>query len=251
MLGLFRDLLDSQNCVFCQRSVQSLEQSLNSLAQKPSRQDIFTEARKLLCANCLAHLPYADKPWCYLPATNLPVAWVFNYEGELKRAHLRLKFSGDLIVAKLFALFWAFRLEQLGYYPKLIVPIPLSEKRMRQRGYNQAEVLANSLANLLGLRVENEILERSKETRPQTEMPNLKARQANLSGAFRLNPACDRQLIKGVPILLLDDVFTTGATLKAAAQPLLEAGLNVRAMSLARQEFIPKYTKVSKYVIIK
>lgn len=243
MFPLFRDLLDSQNCVICQQSIRSQERLLSLYEDKPAYQDIFAEARKLLCPTCLANLPYADKPWFYLPSTEIPVAWVFNYEGGLKSAHLRLKFSRELIMAKVFAIFWAFRLEQLAFYPKLIVPIPLSEKRLRQRGYNQAEVLANNLGNYLGLRVESDILERCKETLPQTEMPNIKARQANLSGAFRLNPALDKQLLKGIPILVLDDVFTTGATLIAAAQVLQAAGLNVRAMSLARQELIPENTQ--------
>ncbi|MDZ4257535.1 MAG: double zinc ribbon domain-containing protein [Gemmatimonadales bacterium] len=108
-----------------------------------------------------------------------------------------------------------------------LVPIPLGRKRRRQRGYNQAEELARSIGRLSGHRVSADRLFRSQETATQTRLAP-EARRANLAGVFR---ATDDSR----PAILVDDVFTTGATLVSAAAALLEAGAErVVAVTFAR-----------------
>jgi ComF family protein len=110
-----------------------------------------------------------------------------------------------------------------------LVPIPLAPARERRRGYNQAEVLADSLGDATGLPVAADWLHRSRETRTQTALTP-EARRANIAGAFRVGA-----LPRGARVVLVDDVFTTGATLAEAAVTLLEAGAGaVEAVTFAR-----------------
>jgi ComF family protein len=109
-----------------------------------------------------------------------------------------------------------------------LIPIPLARKRERLRGYNQSERLATALGTLLSLPVRTDLLRRSRETATQTALtPD--ERRANVSGAF----AADNAL--GVRAVLVDDVFTTGATLLSAAQALCERGAErVEAVTFGR-----------------
>jgi len=102
----------------------------------------------------------------------------------------------------------------------LFLPIPLSKKRLRWRGFNQAEELAKELAAFFGAKILNKVLIKEKETKPQVTLPE-KERKENLKGVFKVkNP----ELIFNKKIVLVDDVFTTGATLFEAGKVLKEAG---------------------------
>lgn len=120
------------------------------------------------------------------------------------------------------------RLEPLDWADAL-VPIPLGHARRRRRGYNQSAELARPLAHQLGLAVHEGALSRVRETVTQTRLtPD--ARRANLAGAFRAGAG-----VRGRRLVLVDDVFTTGATLAEAAMALLRAGaLQVGAVTFAR-----------------
>jgi len=110
----------------------------------------------------------------------------------------------------------------------LLVPIPLSGRRRRTRGYNQSEHLAKALARLTGLAVDAGCLQRVRESGSQTAL-SPQARRANVAGAFAASPAAGDRLI------LVDDVFTTGATLVAASEALKSAGARaVVAVTFAR-----------------
>jgi ComF family protein len=106
----------------------------------------------------------------------------------------------------------------------VLVPVPLSARRQRRRGYNQAARLAEALARRLGWRWRDDLLRRVRETPTQTALTP-QARAANVSGAFR----AEGRAADGLRILVVDDVFTTGATLTAAATALEVAGAAVVA----------------------
>jgi len=109
-----------------------------------------------------------------------------------------------------------------------LVPVPLAPGRLRRRGYNQAERLASALSERAGLRLRGDLLVRVRDTRTQTALAP-EARQANVAGAFMKVGATEARVV------LVDDVFTTGATLVAAASTLLEAGAKrVGAVTFAR-----------------
>ncbi len=115
--------------------------------------------------------------------------------------------------------------------PSILVPIPLGSKRARNRGYNQAEKLAMALGRHAGLAVDAGLLSRARETPSQTALAP-EARRANIADAFEC-----RALESRAHIVLVDDVFTTGATLVEAAVTLLEAGvLTVDAVTFARAQ---------------
>ncbi len=102
----------------------------------------------------------------------------------------------------------------------LLVPVPLHAARRASRGFDQAQLLAECLGRWWGIPVAP-LLERRCETRPQARLDS-EARRGNLDGAFHLGPRAER-LARGRPLLLVDDVATTGATLLAAARVLEEA----------------------------
>ena len=109
-----------------------------------------------------------------------------------------------------------------------LIPVPLGARRARDRGYNQSERIAAELGRRAGLPVRRDLLRRVRETRTQTALTP-EARQANLAGAF----GCDGAA--GMALVLVDDVFTTGATLAAAAAALTAAGAaRVEAVTFAR-----------------
>jgi ComF family protein len=109
-----------------------------------------------------------------------------------------------------------------------LIPIPLGARRLRERGYNQSERIADALGRLVRLPVRADLLQRVRETRTQTALTP-EARHANVSGAFHAGPA------PGLALVLVDDVFTTGATLAAAGAALAEAGAaRVEAVTFAR-----------------
>lgn len=100
----------------------------------------------------------------------------------------------------------------------VIVPVPLHRARRRDRGYNQAEILARKLGQLTGLPVDAGRVLRHRSTRSQTGL-TIRERQANVAGCFKV-----RQSGEGQRILLVDDVLTTGATASACGQTLKEQG---------------------------
>lgn len=109
-----------------------------------------------------------------------------------------------------------------------LIPIPLAGRRQRQRGYNQSEQIAAALGTRVGVPLRGDLLQRIRETRTQTALTPA-ARHANVAGAFRA------ESVPGLDLVLVDDVFTTGATLAAAAAALSAAGARrVEAVTFAR-----------------
>jgi len=108
---------------------------------------------------------------------------------------------------------------------RALVPVPLSNKRLRERGYNQSLELANALATYWRLPVWTNVLERRRHTETQTRLtPGERLR--NVSGAFRAPPSA-RTALRGAHLVVVDDVVTTAATLNACAAALCDGGARV------------------------
>ncbi|MCK4431899.1 MAG: ComF family protein, partial [Candidatus Aminicenantes bacterium] len=111
------------------------------------------------------------------------------------------------------------------------VPVPLHPKRKKQRGFNQAFIIAKELAMLKGIKLVEGQLVKLKNILPQTSL-KAEDRQKNVKGAFGIK---EREKIEGKIILLVDDVYTTGSTIRECSSVLKNAGAkDVRALTLAR-----------------
>jgi ComF family protein len=122
-----------------------------------------------------------------------------------------------------------------------LVPIPLAPKRLRQRGYNQSEALARALGSRWKLPVLPHVLERTRETPTQTALTP-ETRLANVAGAFGVSNDQWSMIHDHSTLIIVDDVFTTGATLAEAARALEQAGAKrVYGITFARAA-IPDFT---------
>jgi len=148
----------------------------------------------------------------------------------LRPALHKLKYGRDLGLGEALAWSVARYLDTLGWQAEVIIPIPLSQQRLRERGYNQAGLIAQPLARIMRWKYLPGALQRARHTRSQV---GLKAseRRENVKAAFAANAG----LLQNKIILLFDDVATTGATLNAASQALIAAGAKqVYALTMAK-----------------
>jgi len=125
--------------------------------------------------------------------------------------------------------------------PSALIPIPLARTRLRERGYNQSEVLARALARQWRIPVLLDVLVRTRETPTQTALTP-ETRLANVAGAFGIKNVQCSMINDHSTLIIVDDVFTTGATLAEAARALEQAGATrIRGVTFARAA-IPDFT---------
>ncbi|MEM9736584.1 MAG: ComF family protein [Pseudomonadota bacterium] len=162
-----------------------------------------------------------------------------RYEGTGRHLVMRLKHADRLDLVPMFARWMRAAAPHLVEEADLIVPIPLHWTRLAQRRYNQSAELARRIARQAGkpFAAKPRLLRRVRATPVQGGL-NRAGRVANLEGAIRVAPAWRRHLA-GKRVLLIDDVLTTGATLEAATQPLLEVGARVDVLVTALVNYDP------------
>lgn len=148
---------------------------------------------------------------------------LFEYNEELKESIYRFKYGGR----QEYADYYAERMNSfLGPWirsiePDALVPIPLHKSRMKKRGYNQAGLLAGRLSELTGIPVRDDVLIRCSKTVVQKGL-GAAARQNNLKKALKIGS----DVVKLKNIVLIDDIYTTGSTMNAAASCIRRAGVN-------------------------
>lgn len=175
-----------------------------------------------LCGGCAAHPPVFQRARA-----------VFRYDAASRGLILAFKHGDRLDAAPPFARWLAAAGAALLAEADLILPVPLHRRRLFQRRYNQAALLAQALARQRGLPVATQVLLRRRNTPSQGHL-RASQRRRNVAGAFAVAPGGAARLA-GRRVLLVDDVFTTGATLEAAARALLAAGAReVDCLTLAR-----------------
>jgi ComF family protein len=173
-----------------------------------------------------------------IPEPLVQVEWCAPFGGVVRRALHRLKYAGDRRIAEPLGRAVGRRWGHAGAGGELLVPVPASPDRVRDRGYDQAALIARAAGVVLGMPVWP-LLERSRATTAQFDLDR-EARAGNVEGAFRLagwpRTAVPPLRLDGASIVLVDDVLTTGATLAACARLLLAAGaLAVSAVTVARE----------------
>lgn len=152
----------------------------------------------------------------------------FSYKSPITELILRFKYNAEGDVAKMVAPFMA----DCNIDTQVLIPVPLSPERLKQRGYNQALLLAKEVSVISKIPVK-EALVRVKKTTAQKHM-RLEERQRNLAGAFRVKSP---KAVRGKRVLLIDDVYTTGTTATECTRALLRAkAANVQVLTIARVE---------------
>jgi competence protein ComFC len=198
------------------------------------------------CQNCVKKIKLIERPIC--PVCGRPAIGgkthpycqtkysldglhaFFVYEGLIKKAigQLKYKFISDL-AEELIALVLQ---QSFSFEAKILLPLPLHPRRQRWRGFNQAELLGRLLAERFHWQAQSDILERYRYTQPQVKLRS-KERKKNIQGAFRIKPLA--KINQRLKVILFDDVWTTGSTLREAGQVLKRAGVKeVWGLTLAR-----------------
>jgi ComF family protein len=190
-----------------------------------------------LCVSCQRQIQryrYESANACQ-PGQLSVFAWG-KYSGTLKRAIAALKYEGHPQLADIFGEWMAVAWRSTNTSDDaIIVPIPMHPSKKRQRGFNQAELLAQRFCHIAQCSIAVNGLERIRATEAQFKLSSLE-RSQNLSAAFRLGkPFLHTSPVR--PVWLLDDIYTTGATALSAAQTLSQQGIRVQGMIvLARAE---------------
>jgi ComF family protein len=224
------DLVFPPNCVACQRAGSLLCAHCAQLAEPVGE-------RICLCCGRRQHEPTARCAACQQHESPLNLVRAATmHSGAIRLAAHQLKYGGATTLAPLLAryLVAAFLFHPWpAFYGRIdgVTPVPLHPQRQQERGYNQAELLARAFCQQVGLPLQPQWLERQRLTRSQVGL-HAHERTLNVADAFHAHPA-----VYGKRILLIDDVYTTGATLTACAQAARTAGASaVFALTLAMAE---------------
>lgn len=214
-MGIFSglwDLLFPPRCAFCRRVLKTGE--------------------KGMCARCASEICYTKNGGAQSGDFFKVCVSPLLYEDKVRDSILRFKFRDDTIYAKLFGVMLADCIEEnlKGSYD-IITWVPLSEKRRKKRGYDQAMLLAMAAAlNMDDVAVE--LLYKTTDVPAQSSLGGAEKRRANISGVYTV---ADEELVRDRRILIIDDIITTGATLSECAKTLKLAGAKeVVCCTLAR-----------------
>lgn len=191
-----------------------------------------------LCDVCLADLPFRPLPGLEVGGVGAHRYCVpLRYEEPVSGLLRALKFHADWRPARVLGAVLAATRAAAGVaLPRAVLPLPLHPTRLRERGYNQSELLAAAAARWLGLPLLPHALARTRATLPQTQL-DAAARRANLRNAFVLADAWRDGATLPRDVALVDDVVTTGATLADAVRALRRCGVqNVEVWAVARAE---------------
>ncbi len=187
------------------------------------------DANKLICRTCLKKIvmntPPFDREYGVKDARFDRAIWACAYEGTIKEIIHSFKYRHKIKLGRLlsglmlnFIQEYRLPLTRCDY----IIPIPLSLARLREREFNQAQIIAADISGALKIPLLNNALTRGRHSKPQAELSR-QERLTNLKGAFAIRR---EEELNGKDILLIDDVLTTGATASEAARVLKEAGAN-------------------------
>jgi ComF family protein len=149
-------------------------------------------------------------------------AFVFTKEGAFQHIAHALKYTGYQSIGLELGRRLGSAILAQKIHADVIVPIPLHARKLRERGYNQAELIAHGASEVTSIPVRADLVQRSKFTHSQTTL-SLDERQKNVEDAFALRRP-DSSEIRGKTFILVDDVITTGATIEACGRALREAG---------------------------
>ena len=194
------------------------------------------------CDKCSNELPWIEKPVCLKcgktisspelqycgDCERIPKSFercypVFSYEGTVRDSIYEFKYKNQREYAAFYCecILKRYGSELRGLLIDGIVPVPVHSHKKRVRGYNQAELIARELGKRLGISVYGNYIVRSTDTNPQKELDD-RERMKNLKNAFKIG----ENSVKLNTVLLVDDIYTSGATMEACTSTLLHGGVN-------------------------
>lgn len=202
--------------------------------------EVLSRGEQEICLNCLLALPLIDDAhcaeieklfWGIVPVERAASYFYYRKGSPYNNLLHHLKYKNRPQIGVLLAKNAATELLTKGFFNgvELILPLPLSKKKERSRGYNQCDYIAEGLSQVTGIPVVRGCITRTKANETQTHK-NRQERWKNVEGIFAVsNP----DAVRGKHILLIDDVLTTGATISDCARALVRAGCRVTIFTLA------------------
>ena len=218
-------------CVVCQKPA-----GRNRFVCNSCKEHLTLLKPGAFCKTCFAPLPsgaeLCGKCLSNSPAYGQLVACV-SYQGILRNSLHRYKFGGRSDLRTSFAMMMCAQLLSFGCTDfDVVVPTPLSNERLRERGFNQAELIAKDIAKQFHAPCVSNALKKCRDTERQSEL-DMHQRDRNVRGAFALSSP---DAVREKKVLLVDDIFTTGATMREAAKTLSAVSKSVTACVLAKTD---------------
>lgn len=213
LISYLFDILFPPKCVFCRRLLDSSDD--------------------LVCDKCKRELPYTENGGILKGNFFTSCVSPLYYENNVREALLRFKFSQITAYAQPFGKLLSECVEEyIEEQVDIISWVPLSKKRLRKRGYDQARLLAVEVSKELGIPCVP-VLRKKRDTAPQSRTGGAEKRKRNIAGAYEV---IDKNLIDGKTVLLIDDIVTTGSTLAECARTLGRGGADkVYCAAVARK----------------
>ena len=216
----------------------------------PLCNEIIKDENIIICDDCKVKVPYLSEPLCFKCGKEIdneekefckdclerPKSYIkgfpaMNYVEPIKKSLSDFKYHNK----KTYAHYYAYEIikthgkEIQEIKPDVLVPVPIHKNKYEKRGYNQAELVAKEIGEILDIPVDNRILKRVVDTLPQKNLDNNK-RQKNLENAF----ISYENEVKYNKVMLVDDIYTTGATIEACSKLLKNLGIiNIYYTSIA------------------
>jgi len=213
LVSYLLDILFPPKCVFCRR--------------------LLDRGENIICPKCRKELPYTENGGILKGNFFTSCVSPLYYENDVREALLRFKFSQMTAYAQPFGkLLSECAEEYIEEQVDIISWVPLSKKRLRKRGYDQAKLLAEAVSKELGIPCVP-VLQKKRDTAPQSRTGGAEKRKRNIAGAYEV---IDKNRIDGKTILLIDDIVTTGSTLAECARTLGRGGADkVYCATVARK----------------
>ena len=223
--GIALDLLFPRWCVGCGKEgdfiCRSCRQSLSRIKPPVCPRCGRPQSSMMLCPSCASWQAEIDG-----------IRSPFRFDGVMRQAIHQLKYQNLRALIPLLAELLQDYLIANPVPADILVPVPLHQKRLRERGYNQSSLLARELGKLTTLLVVEDCLIRQRHTPPLARTSNVDERRSNIANAF----ACRNYSLQDKQVLLIDDVATSGATLDACAAAIKAAGASsVWGLVMARE----------------